>query len=300
MISLRNIRVYTIVRESLTVSWDFIPTSESLSDYTVQVIRSESDAGPFITVSNKLNAAEHTLFEDTSVNLHSKFRDYHYRVRVENTSSSETQDYGSVNPDIVLRDGVSPGAAVLDALPDLEALEAIRRFDLTLREYIGRKILVLNTRTTGTRCTNCWDALKRRRTKSDCMTCYGTGVVGGYYSPKLTYGCKPPESLRNQITAIFEMQPNDIVMWLSARPRVKPNDLIIALDRRFKVIAIQRSEKLWALTRQTIQVREVTKDQIEYKITITGWSEDNYTASPERLFINATDINSYNKYKREH
>ena len=131
------------------------------------------------------------------------------------------------------------------------------------------------------------------------MTCYGVGVTGGYYRPKLTFGCKPPESLRNQITAIFEMQPNDIVMWLSSRPRVKPNDLIIASDRRFKVVAVQRAEKLWALTRQTIQIREVTKDQIEYKITISGWSEDNYSASPERQFINATDISSYQKYKRD-
>ena len=299
MIVVKNIRVYTIVRDSLTISWQYRNTTESLSDYTVQVLRSESDAGPFITVSRKLDASETESFEDTSVNLHNKFRDYHYRVRVEETSTEETMDYGSVDPDLALKDNLNIGAAVLDAIPDLEAIEAIRRFDLTLKEYIGRKVLVMNARSTGTRCTNCWDPLKRRRTKSDCMTCYGIGVTGGYYRPKLTFGCKPPESLRNQITAIFEMQPNDIVMWLSSRPRVKPNDLIIASDRRFKVVAVQRAEKLWALTRQTIQIREVTKDQIEYKITISGWSEDNYSVSPERQFINATDIGSYQKYKRD-
>lgn len=299
MLVLKNIQVYTIVRDSLTISWTYRNTLESLSDYTVQVIRSESDAGPFIVVSVKLDASENDSFEDSSVNLHSKFRDYHYRIRVENVETGEYQDYGSADPDLVLKDGISVGSAVLDAIPDLEGLEAIRRFDLTLKEYIGRKVLVLNCRTTGTRCTNCWDPLKRRRTVSDCETCYGTGINGGYYRPKLAYGCKPPESLRSQITAIFEMQPVDIVMWLSSRPRVKPNDLIIASDRRFKVVGVQRAEKLWALTRQTIQLREVTKDQIEYKITISGWNETNYSTAPERQFINATDIGSYNKYKRE-
>ena len=299
MIIIKNIQVYTIVRDSLTISWQYKDTTESLSDYNVQVIRSESETGPFITVSTELNAGSTSEFEDTSVNLHNKYRDYHYRIRATKIGTTDYQDYGSTDHDLVVKEGASIGGAVLDAFPDLEALEAIRRFDLTLKEYIGRKIIVMNIRTTGTRCTNCWDELKRRRTKSDCDTCFGAGIVGGYYQPKLTFGCKPPESMRAQVTAIFEMQPTDLVMWLSSRPRVKPKDLIIAGDRRFRVICVQRAEKLWALTRQTIQVREVTKDQIEYKIPISGWTEKNKSLSPERQFINATDINSYNKYKRD-
>ena len=299
MISVKDIRVYTITRDSLTISWEYQNTTESLAEYTVQVFRSESEAGPFTAISEKLNAQSTSSFYDLTVNLYNKYRDYHYRVRAEKISDNSYLDYGSTDISLVL-EGKNPGGVVLEAFPDLEAVEAIRRFDLTLKEYIGRKILVLNSRTTGTRCTNCWDNLKRRRTISDCSTCYGVGLVGGYYSPKLTYGCKPPETLKNQITAIFEMQPNDIVMWISSRPRVKPRDLIIAEDRRFRVVGIQRSEKLWALTRQTVQLREITKDQVEYRISISGWGEDSFSASPRRQYINASDIESYYKYQNEH
>lgn len=299
MIVVKNIRVYTLLRDSLTISWEYRNTPESLSDYTVQVLRGESDTGPWLTVSNKLDASTLTEFEDTTANLHNKYRDYHYRIRVEKNSDLTHQDYGSVDPDVVAKDGINPGAVVLDGVPDLEALEAIRRFDHTLREYIGRKVLVMSSRTSGSRCSNCWDSLKRRRTKSDCLTCYGVGVTGGYYNPKLTWACKPPESLKNQVTAFFEMQPNDLVMWISSRPRIKPKDIIISDERRFRVVAVQRSEKLWALTRQTVQLREVTRDQIEYKITVSGWSEDSQSVSPARQFINATDINSYYEHKKE-
>ena len=299
MIVVKNIRVYTLLRDSLTIAWEYKNTTEQLSDYTVQVIRAESETGPWSTISDKTNASTITEFEDTTVNLHNKYRDYHYRVRAEKISDNTYQDYGSVDPDVVAKEGINPGAVVLDGIPDLEALEAIRRFDLTLREYIGQKVLVMASRSTGTRCTNCWDALKRRRKKSDCTVCYGVGVTGGYYNPKSTFACKPPESLKNQVTAFFEMQPNDIVMWFSSRPRIKPKDLVITDGRRFRVVAVQRSEKLWALTRQTVQVREITRDQIEYQITISGWSEDSKSIAPTRQFINATDINSFYDYKKD-
>ena len=298
MVIVKDIRVYTITRDSLTISWEYKDTTESLDEYTAQVFRSESEVGPFSAVSTKLNAQSNSYFYDTSVNLYNKYRDYHYRVRAEKITTGDYQEYGSTHPDKVIA-GEPVGAVVLEAFPDLDAIEAIRRFDLTLQEYIGRKVLVLNSRTTGTRCTNCWDNLKRRRTISDCLTCYGVGIVGGYYSPQKTYACKPPESMKNQVTGIFEMQPTDIVMWFSSRPRLKPRDLIIAEGRRFRVIGLQRSEKLWSLTRQTVQVRELTKDQIEYRISITGWGEDSFSASPRRQFAKSTDIDSYYKFQNE-
>ena len=213
-------------------------------------------------------------------------------MRVSKQGESEYVEYGSAPPSTALSGG-NPGSVFLEAMPDLQALESIRRFDYVLRHFTGRRVLFMHRRTTGTRCTACWDHLKRRRTKSDCSTCYDTGIAGGYYSPQETFAAKAPEKVVTSFNSLMEMDTNDIVMFMSARPRVFPRDLIIADDRRFRVIGVQRSEKLWALTRQTVHLRELSKDQVEYRIAISGWSKDNFTASPPKQYINASDITSY-------
>ena len=300
MIVAKNIRVFTLDRDSMTVSWEIENTTETLGDYTIYVLRAQSDAGPFEPVSPAITASATDTFLDTGVNLYSKHRIYHYRVRVQLTSDASSYvDFGN-KPFRDALAGKSPGSVVLEALPDLEALEAIRRFDLTAREYIGRKVLVLSRRTTGTRCTDCWDPLKRRKTRSDCKTCFSTGVVGGYYPPKQTFAVKPPIQVASQLSGIFELQVTDCVMWISSMPRVKPRDLIIDADgRRWRAVAIRRSEKLWALTRQTVQLREISKDQAEYDVPISSWDVDQLSSSPLRQFIKANDIDSFRRAEQD-
>jgi hypothetical protein len=299
MIAAKNIRVFTLSRDSLTVSWEIENTSESLSDYTIYILRSQSEAGPFEVVSPAISASATDSFVDTGVNLYSKFRAYFYRVRVKLTSGDSYTDFGSSSIQEVLK-GEAAGSVSLGGLPDLEALEAIRRFDLAAKEYIGRKVLVLTRRTTGTRCSDCWDALKRRRTRSDCRTCYATGVVGGYYAPKQTFAVKPPTQNAAQLTGLFELEINDCIMWISSTPRVKPRDLVIDADgKRWRAVAVRRSEKLWSLTRQTVQLREISKDQVDYNIGVSSWDVNQLTSSPLRQFIRANDIDSFRKAEQD-
>ena len=295
MIIVKNIRIFTLDRDSLTVSWEIKNTTESLGDYAISVLRSQSDSGPYTIVSPSIAAAATDTFLDTGVNLYSKHRIYHYRVRVTKTASGAYTDFGSSPPEVALA-GNSPGSVILEALPDLEALEAIRRFDLTAKEYIGRKVLALSRRTTGSRCTDCWDALKRRKTKSSCKTCFNTGITGGYFYPQQTYAVKPPGQVASQLSSVFELQVNDVIMWISSMPRLKPRDLIIDADgKRWRVIGVRKSEKLWALTRQTVQVRELSKDQVEFDIPINSWEIDQLNASPLRQYIKANDIDSFRR-----
>lgn len=301
MLVAKNIRLFTLSRDSMTVSWEIENTTEDLSNCTVYVLRSQFDAGPYEIVSPAIPATDSDTFTDTGVNLHSKYRLYHYRIRLSFVDSgvTTTTDFGNAPPHKVLA-GENPGSVILEALPDLEALEAIRRFDLTAKEYIGRKVLVLSRKTTGTRCTNCWDALKRRKTKSDCRSCFNTGVVGGYFSPQQTYAVKPPTNTASQLAGIFELEVHDCIMWISSMPRLKPRDLVVdAENKRWRVIAVRRSEKLWALTRQTIQMRELSKDQAEFHIPLSSWDVNRLSSSPLRQFIRANDIDSFRRAEQE-
>lgn len=295
MLVAQAIRVFTLERDAITVSWEIKDTVEDMNTYTVSVWRSESAGGPYQRVSQEMNAGDVFLFEDRSVNIFSKWREFFYRIRFSKDDAS--QEYGSTDPGQVLN-GKDPGGVVMEAPPDIEALETMRRFELVLREYAGRQVITLTERTWGQTCGQCWDALKRRRTMSSCQTCFDTGYAGGFFSPVLTRCMKPPSQIMTSINPMFEIQPNDLVMWFGPRPRLKPRDVVIGIDgRRWRVINLAPSEKGWARTRQTIQMRELSKDQIEYKIPIkqSDWGVDNMTAGALRQHIRATNMESYNK-----
>jgi len=301
LITLKNIRAFTLDRDSITVLWDYEDTHEDLAGYTVAVLRSEAQAGEYETVSQEMACNDVENFEDSGVVLLSKWRDYHYRLRVTKVGGG-TRTYGSTPYEKVLADGVDPGGVVLEAPQDLVAIEASRRFDMVLREFTGRRVLMIPGRSHGTRCPNCWDNLKRRRTTANCLTCYGNGVKGGYYRPQETFATKVPHAEMAQLTSLFEMQPHDVMMWFGSRPRMKSRDLVIDTEgRRWRVEQVQRSEKLWALTRQTVQLRMISRDQVEYDIPISpeDWGRNNFSASPPRNFLNATDITSYYEGVRE-
>jgi hypothetical protein len=291
----RNIRVFTLHPEYVTVEWELEPTTLDLAQHTVQVWRSESEGGAYQPVSPGMNAADVYSFRDHTLSMLSKWRHFFYRVRV--SGGGDFQDYGSEDPRRVLA-GADPGGAVMEAQPDLFALESIRRFDLVLREFGGQRVLAMAGKTWGQRCTVCWDALKRRRTRSDCQTCFGKGIIGGYFRPQETWCMKPPHRMMNQITPLFEMQADDRIMWFSRHPRLKPGDLVANIvGERFRVIAINRSEKGQALTRQTVQLRNLSRDQVEHRYPISedDWERDTLTTGAVREHIRAMDINSYHE-----
>ena len=301
MIIITNIRVWTLSRDSLTISWEIRNSTKDLSGFTLTVMRSDSAYGEYEEVSSAFSAEDTDELEDTSVNLYSKWREHYYRIKVIRSSDGEELEFGSTDPDDVVQ-GENPGGVVIESPPDLQALEAIRRFNLMLKEYSGRRILALTQRTWGTRCEECFDHLKRRRTKSNCTSCYDTGLTGGYFSPKESYCMKAPDKIVVGLGRVLELQPHDAVMIFSAAPRLKPRDLVIDADgRRWRVLYVNRAEKLWSLTHQTVAMRELSKDQVEYEIDIDSddWAIDPFKASPARQHIAATDIDSYYKRARE-
>jgi hypothetical protein len=294
----RNIRVYTLDSDAITVEWEIEPTQLDLAQFAVEVWRSESEAGPYQRISLRMNSADIFDFQDRGVNLLSKWRYFFYRIRIVSLAGKEEyQEYGSTEWRKVL-EGEDPGGVVMEAPPDMFALESIRRFNLVMREFGGRRVLVSVSRTWGQRCPDCWDHLKRRRKKSYCLTCFDTGLSGGFFRPMEAWSMKPPHKVMNQLTSLFELQVDDRVMWFSRYPRLKPRDIITSVDGdRFRVIAINRSEKAWSLTRQTVQVRRLSRDQVEYKIPIQkdDWDRDNLTVGAVREHIRAMDIDSYNQ-----
>jgi hypothetical protein len=294
----RNIRVYTLDVNYITVEWELEPTQLDLVGYAVEVWRSESEGGPYQRVSLTMVAADIFDFRDVAVNLLSKWRNFFYRIRVINrANTAEFMDFGSNDYRRVLK-GEDCGGCVMEAEPDIFALESIRRFMLVMREFGGRRVLACVERTWGQHCTNCYDHLKRRSKMSGCLTCFDTTYAGGFFQPMEAWCMKPPHQVSVQLSALFEMQADDRVMWFSRYPRLKPRDIIITTEGdRFRCIAMARSEKAQSLTRQTWQIRRLSRDQVEYRIPIStqDWSRNNFTAGAMREHVRATCLESYYK-----
>ena len=294
MLVVKNIRVWTLDRDSLTVTWEIEDTPQIVSDYTLTILRSNSQAGPYTEIGSPFVADSTDEYVDSAVNILSKWREFYYRIKVTRTLNDETWTWGSVDSNLVVQ-GEDPGGVMLESPPDILAIEAIRRFNLQQREFSGRKVLALTQKTWGTRCTVCWDKLKRRRVQSKCTTCYDTGFTGGYFDPKEAWVGRAPPAVVNLLNPVMELQPNDVVMLVSATPRLKPADLLIDADgRRWRVTKIQRSEKLWSLTHQQVVVRELSRDQVDYDVPVT-WDINPFSANPPRQHIAAVDIDSYFK-----
>jgi hypothetical protein len=124
----------------------------------------------------------------------------------------------------------------------------------------------------------------------------GTNFVGGFFRPIEAFSMKPPHDVMVQLTSLFKLEADDRVMWFSRFPELKPGDVVLNTEgERHRVVRVGRSEKASALTRQTVQVRHLSRDQVEYKIPISAsdWGRDNLTAGAIREHIRAQDIESY-------
>ena len=298
----RNIRVYTLDRDYITIEWEVESTTLDLTQYAVEVWRSESEGGEYRRVSLTMIAGDIFDFQDRAVNLLSKWRNFYYRIRVIDRNDTDSFcDFGSNAWRKVLA-GEDPGGECLGAPPDIYALESIRRFNLVLREFAGRRCLVSVEKTWGQRCPDCWDALKSRRKKSGCISCFDTGLLGGFFQPMESWSMKPPSQVSNQLSNLFELQVDDRVMWFSRYPRLKPRDIVTTIDGdRFRVVRISPSEKAQSMTRQTVQIRRLSRDQVEYSLPIgrKDWDRNNLTVGAMREHVRSTDIDSYYSAIRE-
>lgn len=129
------------------------------------------------------------------------------------------------------------------------------------------------------RCTECWDPISKKPSKSQCTTCFGTGWVKGYYSPIYTWA-----DMTSSVRALHQQpwgddQPEQITIQLTDYPQVRPEDMLVELrnGQRWKVVTVQDSDKRRRGILQTLQLDKVTHTSIEYRLEV-----------PEELILRAS------------
>lgn len=251
-IDVRNLKVRSLDLDMFEVSWEVADTTLDILDYTFQVLRSESPAGPFDDASVPFQ--DRYVFVDNVTYVGDRWRFLHYVIRVTHVPSGKVQDFGPITH---------------EPEPDLIALELRRHMQLLLHEFSGRRCWVLPVRTFGQRCPACWDNRLYKRIKSQCVTCFDTGFARGYMHPIETWIQIDPSAKSEQTTNVGSMQQSNTTARLGYYPPLKPRDLIVEPEnRRWRVNAVSMTEHVRAPVHQEIQIHEVPQRDIEFSIPL--------------------------------
>ncbi len=253
------------------------PTDEMILAYTFQIFRSESPLGPWEPLSPVFQ--NRYYFRDVSPALLNRWRNLYYLLRITDQRTNVTQDFG-------------PTAQLAE--PDLIAMEIMRQEDVLFREFAGRKCWLFPVRTFGGYCV-CYDRVKGKRTRSNCVTCYDTGFLGGYLSPIECFIQIDPSPKNNQMTQLGQQQTTNASGRLISFPPVKPNDILVeAENKRWKVVTVAMTTRLRAVVHQELTLHQIPIGDVEYKLPINVADLTNIQPSAERNFTNPQNIDGSN------
>lgn len=262
MVTIDSVTVNSYDFASLTVSWEFYETWESLDPYTVSVYRSTNPAyvpADYVCLASGIPASGVASYEDTSVSgyLSYRWQDFYYTVipYVEATGVS----------------GIAGTPARLELPIDLVAKDIVRRTALALKTiYGGKTAYVLKRKKSGTRCSVCWDDVLQRRTVEGCRTCFDTGWVGGFWSQYPVLAAIGPGNRRTMLNVFGEWEPQDSFLRCGPNPTLSPQDVVVDLqNRRWRVVEMRPVEKGLHIIQQQARLMRINETDIMMEFPIT-------------------------------
>lgn len=163
---------------------------------------------------------------------------------------------------------IAPGV-VLPKFHFLRQKDIIRREAILLDKFVGVDSIIFTPKIRGNRCPHCWDPRLNKVVKDHCEHCYGTSFEGGYHigaKTKLSYAPIDPVM---QASYIGNQEDIMTSAWGLNYPLIQPHAMVLRLpDRRvFRVEGHRGStEMLTTMQRQTVALKELSKDRVEYKL----------------------------------
>ena len=241
-----------------TISWTIQETGENVDNFTFDIYRANSTEGPWVRIASGLTDFS---YQDTSIKFFKPSEVYFYKVEVQDIYSQERVLY-----DVI-------GRAIYRA-PDNIALAVFHDETIYLERVVNNpEIYVLVKKRSGTRCTNCWDSVRRQPTKTKCNVCYGTGYEGGFYDPVPVKYCLL--SGRSTLESYAEMADvsdekfSPTQLWIQNSPIMHSGDLIIdSLNNRYEINQVIPTTKNWYVLRQILTVNLLPQSHILYTYDI--------------------------------
>jgi hypothetical protein len=277
LLAVERLQVVSLDVAFQEVSWRILDTSEDVTDYTFQLFRSESVAGPFEPLGEPFQ--DRYVFLDTTVQTGHRWRQYHYKLQVTHRGDGKSATHGPVS--------MEP--------PVDKAAQAIRRdIQILMREFAGRPCWVFPVRTFGQRCS-CYDMRLRTKVRSGCVTCFDTSFVRGYLQPIEVWVQIDPSSKGEEALNVATTQQSNTTGRLGFYPQMKPHDMIVESEnRRWRVERITQTEKHRARIHQEVQLHEIPQTDVRYRVPVgLGISLRDMFRLPPRQLVNPANEENF-------
>lgn len=254
-----SVMVLTIDHTSrVLIRWQLEPTAQNLKNLRFFVDRSE---GVDFQQVNPEGITPYGLYEfvDETANLIDLNKIYYYRVRAVELGpqGQELQTFTSPH-------------TTWDGDLDLVGIYINEEHYFKFRWVTGVPVMIYKKRHDGTLCPECWDKVLKRSTKSNCEVCYGTGRIGGYYSPFESWMEFEPDPKSEQVVDWGLKQTAQSEVMALGYPLLTPDDIIVELkpNRFWKIENVKYPEKNRTVTLQWAKVNAVYPSDVEYKIEV--------------------------------
>lgn len=248
------------------VQWTITDVTPSDSGvYLFTLYRSGGPSGPWDKIfegtdqyafNDKFNAQPSSL-DELRPNSLRFFQEVHYRVTVKLPSGEtiETQE--------------ETGPAFADRKMSQYLRKAQRDFRLTLK-FNGTPIVVLKKRRWGVRCAKCTDKRTKEVVRPNCMECWGTGFVGGYWNPVVTFARSNVSANTSNIGPNQKSDANDGMFWIPDYPSLERDDIIVRLadNRRFRLDQQIETQIQLNSVHQEVPGQELPHDHILYRFAV--------------------------------
>lgn len=280
----QNLLVRSFSLDFQEFTWEIESSDLDPHDFQCYVLRSESPMGPWDVIAGPFE--DKYRFVDNRVNLLHRWRNIYYKVR----SVAKADSTNVVESD----------ATTQYAEPDLIAEEIQRLERLLWQEFAGRRCFIFPARTFGQRCGNCYDGPDKgkgftsQRRRSNCLTCYDTGFVRGYFDPIEVFMQIDPAGGGIEQQPIAERHVENTSARLPNFPILKPRDIIVeGENRRWRVVKVTSTERLRSVVHQELILHAINIGDIEYQLPIRIYNLRDFEPSPVRNFINAQNLESF-------
>lgn len=248
-----DVTIYPQFYKHIGIEWS-IPSK--WGNCLFDVYRSESEYGPFEKITKVPTSSK--FLKDTSTQFFSKFLNGWYVVETRLPSGQRIQSKAITWQN------------KRNSWVEIRATEIQRREALLLSKFTGVQTYLFRRRNFGIRCTRCWNTDIEKATEDHCPTCLGTSFEGGYFPGYETLVQFDPTPNSLAFGQQGRVEQNVITAWTISYPQIEVGDVVLRVPdmKLYRVDAIQTTELQTVPVRQILQLNELDKESIEYRLAL--------------------------------
>lgn len=258
MIALKTLEVTNYEIDRLSIHWEFKDTNEDLSNYLIDIYRSEAPGEDHSIEEYDILASGQTATQwdwtDVGVSgLSSHNRTWFYKLKIRDTLNNEF----SIQP--------PQGEYVNNTPPDQQYKFILKKKKKILTKRQGRDCFLIKKRTWGVKSEDHWDETLQKPKGGN----YGTGWKDPYYNPIPFQAMITPHPTERQLTQFGVFETGNAVISTLPYPPIREGDIVVDnLNKRWRVLQMKPVQKKGVTLEQMVRAELIHAEDELYNIKV--------------------------------